>query len=205
MPYRHHRPLSRLVPLFLGCAAAALAGTTVTIGNHSGLDLWIARSGDAPANPILVSARSDETPGVFHPFCPEPQAPSEKSPELFGPSSVPARRVFLLKNGDAATFRYEQEGCDQTCELVLFHEDEQNGFDLRGVVTFAVTHRPAGPDQAPEPEARLSLPAGPIPRTRTIPANRTIQAVSDQELKILPRAARGLPGEKESKAVQPLG
>ena len=181
----HHRR-SFIRPLLLAACAAVqgFAGSTVTISNHSGNDLLVVRAGGKAVCPIRITAESDETPGTPHFLCPPP-APGgteeTKSPEG---SSL---HKYLLRAGDTATFRFEAHGKDLEAELVLYRCDSDNGVALNGIVIFSLAHKPAPlPDGIPEPEARLSLPEGPTPRTRTLPCNRKVQLVSPVELKIRP-------------------
>ena len=193
MPNLKRPLLPRLISLALGCAATGLAaGSTVTIANHSGQDLYIARSGSQAESPILVTARGDDPPGVYRALCARPVPGRAGSPELVGRGpEVPSVRHYLLKHGEAASFAYEDPGRDQASDLVLYQVDDEAGIRFHGIVTFTLSHRPAGADGGPEPEARLTLPRGP---GRANPANRGIRVVSERELQVLPRDGSARPG-----------
>jgi len=179
----HFRPFTR--PLLLAACAAlqGFAGSTVTISNHSGKDLLVVRAGGKAACPILITAESDEKPGTPHFLCPPPASGGTgetKSPE----ASCPHK--YLLLAGDTATFRFEGHGKDLEAELVLYRCDSDGGVALDGIVIFSLAHKPVPEDGIPEPEARLTLPEGPTPRTRTLPCNRKLQVLSPTELKVMP-------------------
>jgi hypothetical protein len=211
---RDNHRLPTIQAILLGSCGfiQGFAGTTVTIGNHSGKDLFITRTGGKNPCPILVTSRNDEHPDRPHLLCPPPRPSSPWSEasaaELFG--SGPKRRTqshYLLRSGDAATFSYESQGKDLESELILHRVDGDNGITFEGIVIFTLSHQPGpGPDGIPEPEAKLTLPGGPCPRLRTIPCNRGLTLVSPTELKSLPNpSSKGLAGDEKKVPSQPLG
>jgi hypothetical protein len=209
----HHRLPTIQAILLASCGfIQGFAGTTVTISNHSGKDLFITQAGGKTTGPILVTGRNEEHPDRPHRLCPPPRSGSPWSgaakTELFGPG--PRLRIqshYLLRSGDAATFSYESQGKDLESELVLHRVDASNGMTFEGIVIFTLSHQPGpGPDGIPEPEAKLTLPGGPCPRLRTLPCNRSLNLASPTELSILPNpSSKGPAGDEQKVPAQPLG
>jgi len=164
-------PLVTLILLIPAAFLRAGDDGQVTIHNRTGVSLTVRRPSGGPACAVLVRAVGDgpETPAhrLFSAF-------PLRSPEAAGALEYPFRE------GDTATFLFEDTSRDIATELVFWHEDEARGVVFKGTVLYTVSH-PAGPDGHGRVEGRLALPVGPTPRTRRLPQNRDIEVLSDAE------------------------
>ena len=170
----HLRRVPVLLALLPGLALQALS-PAVTIRNRSGVELTVRRPSGGSESPILIHASSDGQPMIAHRLC---SAFPHRSPDSEGPLE------FRLKDGDTATFQFEDEGSDHQSELIFCHADSEKGLVFKGIVLFSVLHFPTAQEGVREAVGRLSLPKGPTPRTRQLPLNKDIQVLSDTEMEL---------------------
>ena len=194
---RSHPSLSipRLVTWALGCAAVGYASATVTLVNHSGRDLLVACAGGQGQAPVLITALTRESQGVFRAFVPEPVSSSPALPDR------PPQRHYRFQDGDAVSFTCEEPGQDLESEQRLYRVDDPAGFDFHGIAVFTPSAPPAEPGSQPEPPLRLSLAPD---RSRSPqpdpPAEPTILVAYQREFEVLPRSGLAAPGQPD----QPL-
>ena len=146
----------------------------VTIHNHTGANLTVRRPSGGSESPIRIHSASDCHPGDFQRLC---CAYPHRSPEAECPVE------YQFKDGDTATFRFEETGQDLHSELIFWHQEPDLGVVFKGTVLYSLEHRQA-PDGACVPVGRLALPKGPTPRTQAMPQNRSIRILSDSELEL---------------------
>lgn len=207
------RPLSAFGLVAILAALPLPGGTTVTIRNRSGHDLFVVHSEGSRPAPVQAQGPGDREPrpvptGFELKSIRTREAESRVEPEP-GPHPKPPATdgPFPLPDGGEATFWFREPGDLKSgleAELVLYRLDPDRGVVLNGLAVLSLlpTRPGPGPDLPPEPEARLTLPSGPTPRTLALPANRGLRLVSDRELEIRPDSERAR--EFKASAVPPL-
>lgn len=158
------------------CALNAEAPGSVTIHNQCGHALTVRRPSSGAESPILIQAASDADPALFHRLCsPFPN----RSPEAEGPVE------YLFKDGDTATFHFEDHGKDLASQLLFWYGDPEQGLVFKGMVIYTLVHQPI-PSKAGDLEVlgQLSLVTGPTSRGHTLAPNKSIRVISEREMEL---------------------
>lgn len=158
------------------CALNAEAPGSVTIHNRCGHALTVSRPSSGAESPILIHAASDGDPALLHRLCsPFPN----RSPEAEGPVE------YLFKDGDTATFHFEDHGKDLSSQLLFWYAHPEQGLVFKGMVIYTLVHHPIPSQEgALEAVGQLSLLTGPTARTHTPGPNKAIRVISEREMEL---------------------